>query len=1111
MISSGEWNTNISDIWTSDELSKAEPGQYHLKLIAQESEPVEWETYFTLFDTGSKKPAYEDGLKTIDLGKVYLPGDKAEILLSSAWTGMQVSLELEYDKKIVWSKEIKLDRSQEKIQFPIESKYQEGAFLHVTALRHNRSFLQTLPINVTPIDRTLEVMLSTYRDKMLPGSEEEWQVKVKASNGEKAISELLLSMYDASLDQFKMHQWSFAPWPQGYPSLTPYFRTVGTLGTNLYAPDWYVQRTYLGQQVYPSLNRFGFYTMGSYGMDYYEDAVMVTSGGRPRSMKRSANEGMAMDMAADMPAGNAEMDERFTPLEESESESGQGNDGTNETSEGPQIRTNFQETAFFYPHLKTDVDGNLIFSFTMPESLTTWKFQALAHTSKVQTGYLSQEVITQKELMVVPNPPRFLREGDRIQMSTKVVNLSESSQTGQVSLQLMDALSMKDVTSELVSGQVSQSFDISSQGSKAFTWSVQVPEDYSAITYRFVAQSESHSDGEEDVLPVLSNRMLVTEAMPFAITKDAEKSFDFMRMKAANASSTVKPHALTLEFTANPVWYVVQAMPYMMEYPHECSEQVFTRYYANRLASSIIESRPRLKTVINQWKDLSPDAFLSNLEKNQELKYVLLEETPWVMDAKDESERKKRLSLLLDMNHMNDQKALALDKLLKSQDPSGGWPWFNGMRPNLYITQYILSGLGHLRALGLLDQEDYRLQNAISEALDYLDREHLKRYRDMRRFYKGDKKENRTGPFEIQYLYARSYFMDREITDPEAFNFYKEQAKDFWLDRSVYIQGMSALALNRLDESATAMDIMRSVKEQAMMDEDLGMYWKDQRNGWYWYEAGIERQALMVEAFSDIMQDEEAVYGLKQWLIFNKQTNDWETTRATAEACYAMLLGGQDWTEDRTWTIQIGNNKYTSTDPKLATEAGTGYLKRKWEGDEIKPNMSKVTVTKEGEAPAWGAVYYQYFEQLDKITASESPLKIRKQVFKVKDTDTGESLVELNDESVLKVGDRVRIRMEVETDREMEFVHIKDMRNSGVEPVDVISGMVYTGGLGFYKSTRDASTNFFIDNLRKGAYVLEYDVFVSHKGDFSNGITTIQCMYAPEFTAHSEGIRLEVD
>jgi hypothetical protein len=416
-----------------------------------------------------------------------------------------------------------------------------------------------------------------------------------------------------------------------------------------------------------------------------------------------------------------------------------------------------------------------------------------------------------------------------------------------------------------------------------------------------------------------------------------------------------------------------------------------------------------------------------------------------------------------------------------------------------------------LRALGLLDQEDYRLQNAITEALDYLDREHLKRYRDMRRFYKGDKKENRTGPFEIQYLYARSYFMDREITDPEAFNFYKEQAKDFWLDRSVYIQGMSALALNRLDENATALDIMRSVKEQAMMDEDLGMYWKDQRNGWYWYEAGIERHALMVEAFTDIMQDDEAVYGLKQWLIFNKQTNDWETTRATAEACYAMLLGGQDWTQDRAWSIRIGNDTYASTDPKLSTEAGTGYLKRKWEGEEIKPNMSKVTVTKEGEAPAWGAVYYQYFEQLDKITASESPLKIRKQVFKVKDTDTGETLVELNDASVLKVGDRVRIRMELETDREMEFVHIKDMRNSGVEPVDVISGMVYTGGLGFYKSTRDASTNFFIDNLRKGAYVLEYDVFVSHKGDFSNGITTIQCMYAPEFTAHSEGIRLEVD
>ncbi|NND95334.1 MAG: hypothetical protein HKN45_10745 [Flavobacteriales bacterium] len=304
---------------------------------------------------------------------------------------------------------------------------------------------------------------------------------------------------------------------------------------------------------------------------------------------------------------------------------------------------------------------------------------------------------------------------------------------------------------------------------------------------------------------------------------------------------------------------------------------------------------------------------------------------------------------------------------------------------------------------------------------------------------------------------------------------------------------------------------MRSVKEQSMMDDDLGMYWKKQNNGWFWYEAGVERHALMVEAFSEILDDGKAVYGLKQWLIFNKQTNDWETTRATAQACYALILGGNDWTEDRAWTIKVGSEKFDSSNPALQTEAGTGYLKKRWEGDEIKPQMNKVEVTKEGEAPAWGAVYYQYFETLDKITKAESPLMVRKEVFKVKRTGTGEELVELNDGSKLTVGDRVRIRMEVETDREMEFVHIKDMRSAGMEPVDVLSQVVHSGGLGFYRNTRDAATNFFIDDLRKGAYVLEYDVFVSHKGDFSNGITTIQCMYAPEFTAHSEGIRVTVE
>ena len=1107
LISNGEWNTAVSTELDLSMLKSKSVGRYVLKLIAQDGpKPSEWSSSFMLFDSKKKESAYTEAMKVVDVGGPYKPGDQARIMVSSHWKGMPVQVRLEYDRKIVWQKEVVLSDEQETMTFPIKKEYQEGAFLHITGMRNNRAFVERLTLKVEAIDRLLDISLVTYRDKMLPGSKEEWKLKVKARNGEKAISELLLSMYDASLDQFKMHAWDFNPWRTDYAILGSTYRGFGTSHSTLYAPDWYEQRSYIQGRVFPDLNRFGYYPGNYFGNGMLMQAVSLSGGRVQKSMSRKANVGnMSLDAAASYSedeAVNEDSSLEAPAPKQKETES---------TSSGPQVRSNFQETAFFYPDLKTDAEGNLIFSFTMPESLTTWKFQALAHTKKVQTGILSQEMITQKDLMVVPNSPRFLREGDQISLSTKLVSLTEEVQEGKIRLELLDALTMKDISAQLIQESAIKDFNLLAKGSASFDWKVQVPMDYSAITYRFIAEGEKHSDGEEDVLPVLSNRMMVLEIMPFAITKEKEKTFEFDRMKTVTSSSTAVPHALTLEFTANPIWYAVQAMPYMMEYPYDCSEQVFTRFYANTLATSIIKDRPRLREVINTWKDLSPDAFLSNLEKNQELKYVILEETPWVMEAKNESERKKRLSLLLDMNHMADRQKSALDKLIQNQDPSGGWPWFDGMRPSVYITQYILGGLGHLKQLGILDSSDPKLQQCIANAITFLDEEHLRSFREMKKYSSNWIKEDHTGPFEIHYLYTRSFFMEQNLQNWDAFNYYKGQAAEYWLNKGVYMQGMSALALNRLEQKEVAVRIMKSVKEQSMMDEALGMYWKDQPSGWYWYEAGIERHALMVEAFSEIMQDNDAVYGLKQWLIFNKQTNDWETTRATAEACYALLLGGPDWTQDRGWSVQVGNEKFSSTDPSLKTEAGTGYLKRAWSKEEIKPAMSTVKVSKEGEAPAWGALYYQYFEQLDKITSSASPLKVRKQVFKVKQTNTGQVLTELNDGAKLTVGDRIRIRMEVETDREMEYVHIKDMRSSGMEPVDVLSGMVYSGGLGFYKNTRDAASNFFIENLRKGSYVLEYDVFVSHKGNFSNGITTIQCMYAPEFTAHSEGIRVLVE
>jgi hypothetical protein len=297
----------------------------------------------------------------------------------------------------------------------------------------------------------------------------------------------------------------------------------------------------------------------------------------------------------------------------------------------------------------------------------------------------------------------------------------------------------------------------------------------------------------------------------------------------------------------------------------------------------------------------------------------------------------------------------------------------------------------------------------------------------------------------------------------------------------------------------------------------MGMYWKDLAGGgYYWYQAPIESQAMMIEAFTDIDKNNKTVDDLKTWLIKQKQTQNWKTTRATAEACYALLLNGSNWlSEEKTVAINLGSTIIKSTDN--STEAGTGYFKKTIAAEKIKPDMGNISVNISSSSnqqintsTSWGSVYWQYFEDLDKITSAETPLKLVKKLFVEKNSDRGLVLQSLKEGDELHIGDKVKVRIELRVDRDMEYIHMKDMRASCMEPVNVISQYKWQGGLGYYESTKDASTNFFFGWLPRGTYVFEYPMFVTHSGDFSNGITTIQCMYAPEFTSHSEGIRVNV-
>ena len=795
-----------------------------------------------------------------------------------------------------------------------------------------------------------------------------------------------------------------------------------------------------------------------------------------------------------------------------------------ENSNQSQIRKNFNETAFFFPQLKTDAEGNVEFSFTIPEALTQWKLLTFAHTKDAASGYTEKTVVTQKPLMVQPNAPRFIREGDKMEFSAKVVNLTDKEVTGTAVLELIDAATNAPIDGWFKNIFPTQFFTVAAGQSSALKFPMEVPFNFnSAMSYIIVAKTSEASDGEEMAIPVLTNRMLVTESMPLNVRGTNTKTFKFEKLLNSASSTTLSNHALTVEYTSNPAWYAVQALPYLMEYPYECAEQTFNRYYANTLASFVSNSNPKIKAVFEKWKNVDTPALMSNLQKNEELKSALLQETPWVLEAQNEALQKKNIALLFDMVKMSAEQEKAFNKLKEIQLDNGGFSWFKGGRDDRYMTQYIITGVGHLRKLGALNSSNYENVKAIvDKAVPYLDKKIKEDYDDLIK-YKVKLSNNNTSFQQIQYLYMRSFFSEIKTaaSSQKAVDYYKGQIKKYWLQNSKYMQGMIALALHRGKDAATPKAIIKSLKENAIYKEEMGMYWKDWANGggYYWHQAPIESQAMMIEAFTDIDGNVPTIDDLKTWLLKQKQTQNWRTTKATAEACYALLLGGSNWlAEEKEVSINLGNSILISSKDD-ATQAGTGYFKKRLDGEKVKAEMGNITVNLNSStskplnqtSTSWGSVYWQYFEDLDKITSAETPLKLKKQLFKEVNTDKGPSLVAIYDGDELKVGDKVKVRIELKVDRDMEYVHMKDMRAACMEPTNVISEYKWQGGLGYYESAKDASTNFFFSWLSRGSYVFEYPMFVTHQGNFSNGITTIQCMYAPEFTSHSEGIRVNVE
>lgn len=1112
------------------QLQQQAPGRYIVEATATTTgTPVKTERAFTLYSATAKELPIPTTDWFVPLQDSVAPGQTARFLIGSSEAGARILVEAEAKGQTLRHEWLTLNANEQRVvEIAVPAALGETQlYLHTTQVRDNRLYTHTAPVQVATPPAPLVLSIATFRDKLQPGQKETWRVTIHNAAGKPADAELMASLYDQSLDVFRPHSFM----PLEFPK--PYF--PATMAWNGQFDTEESRILIAGQEPnievdlaeYPMLNQWGYKDHHIYG--YAEGAGTRVSrrGNAAGNMEQEAMAAPAM-VAMDMAQSKKALSEVIVT-------------GTSNLQKPApdlsaiQARKDFRETAFWLPAVRTNAQGEMVLEFQMPEAVTRWQLLALAHDQQLHTGLLRRELVTQKQLQVTPNAPRFFREGDQLRLTAKVSNLTDQPMSGTAQLFLLDARTQQPLDGKLLKGAAQQKFTLSANQSSAVGWDLQIPETaegelpLEAITYRIVAQTEApkqskrkakqqpvetYSDGEENTLPVLPNRLLITESLPLPIVGPATREFELKKL-TSTTSPTRRNYSLTLEMTENPAWYAVQALPYLMEYPYECSEQVFSRLYANLIAAKILQSNPRLKTVLEEWKRAAQTgdkaALTSKLEQNQELKNLLLQETPWVRDAQSETERMRRLTELFDESRLKAETNRALTKLAKMQHPNGSFPWFEKMPDDRYITQLIIAGFGKLQKLGAFDAtQDAQARPLLENAVRYLDEQLQRDYTELRKQKGVDLKQQHVSDIQIQALYARSFWLKQAVAKSAqpAEAYYQQQAATYWKAHTRYLQAQTALALHRQKtQPAAVKDILTALTENALHSPELGMYWKEVRGGYYWREAPTETQATLIEAFDEVRNDQKSVDEMKLWLLKQKQTQNWESTRATADACYALLLRGSDWLQPtQPIQVSVGGEAVKPT----TQQAGTGYYKTTFPVAQIKPAQGKVTVQKTDAGVAWGALYWQYFEQIDKITPAATPLSLERQLYREQRTTGGPKLERLTVTTPLRVGEVLVVRLILRSDRDLEYVHLKDQRAAGLELIGQTSGYRYQSGLGYYESPRDAATNFFIGFFPKGTHTFEYRLRAAQSGDFSGGLSQLQCLYAPEFTSHSAGTRVQI-
>ncbi len=1104
-IDNGKWQdaeTNALLTPLSSFLSSMKSGQHTLEAICEE-DTLKQE--FTIFSLDDSRPATKtDDWFYVSDSQFPSDGSPVTVQVGSSLKDVHIVYNVLAGNKVLETGFV--DRSNELInrKFTYQEEYGNGVLLCFAWVKNGKTYTHSTTIRRPLPNKKLQMKWQTFRNRLTPGQQEEWTLTITAPDGKPANAQLMATLYDKSLDQLAAHEWSLTPymwlptpnsnwryhnwgeiWAEGYHRQS--MLNVNGLNFSYINHDLYPRMQY---KIHIRGRRAGhanilYKTNAMAAVEEMADAAPMVAEAQVVAYGRQEKAMMTGSVRSD-----ADMEEA---KEVAEDESTQA-EGIAEV----QMRENLNETAFFYPQLTTDSLGQVAMKFTLPECLTTWRFLSVAHTKDMMYGTLSDEVVAKKDVMIQPNMPRFVRMGDKATVSARIFNTGLKAISGTARLQLIDP------TTERVVAQSSMPVSIQPDSTVSVTFSCEPKDDWSALLIaKMMVSGRDFSDGEQHYLPVLPHRERVTVTVPFTQNEPGTKVIDLQTLLPKDTPKA----ELTIEYTNNPAWLMVQALPTVGS---PCDDNAISQaasLYANGIGRHILKQNPQVKHVFEAWKreQGNETSLMSNLQKDTELKDLLLNETPWVMDANNEQEQKQRLADFFDENLMNQRLNSAIDKLKRLQLDDGSWSWWKGMKGSMYMTVAISEMLVRLNAMTSHNSD---IDEMLANAFTFMGNDILKMVQEMKKEEKKGHRQTFPSFKALQWLYICT-ISDQPLSMQviEANNYLKALLKKETRNQSIYEKAMSAIVLN-------SKTYIKSLKEYTVYKEEMGRYYDTPRAGYSWRDYRIPTQVAAIEALQRLTPDDrKTISEMQRWLLQEKRTQAWDMPINSVDAIYAFLNNQSNQNNQNNQSNQsnqstlnnlnnlstpISRHTVLKIDGKAidtpAATAGLGYVKTAMPANDAKTFTAEKTST----GTSWGAVYAQFMQHTSDIKDQKSGISVKREIFAPQNKAQS---------SKLKVGDRVTVRLTIEADRDYDFVQVVDKRAACMEPVNQLSGYHW----GYYISPKDYTTNYYFDVLPKGKHIIETEYYIDRAGQYETGTCTAECAYSPEFRGLTKSQTITVE